>query len=70
MTKATTERNVLDLIHAEYREMPGLRLTQRQIERFWSLDSATCTRTVAALVDSHVLKQTPEGLYVLATATY
>ena len=70
MTKATTDRSLLDLIYAEYREMPGLRLTQPQIQRFWSLDSATCTRTVAALVDSRVLKQTRDGLFVLASATH
>ena len=70
MTNDVTAPEVYELIYAEYREMPGLSLTQPQIQRFWGLDSATCSRTVAALVDSHVLRQTREGQYVLASAAY
>ena len=70
-TSATQRVDVWrERIRAEYLEMPGLRLTQPQIQRFWGLDSATCRRTVAALVASRVLRQTREGQYVLASAAY
>jgi hypothetical protein len=31
----------LQLIRAEYLEVPGLRLTRPQVERLWELDSVT-----------------------------
>ena len=70
MTKDATAPEVYELIHAEYREMPGLSLTQPQIQRFWSLDPATCRRTVAQLVASRVLKKTADGAYVLDSAAH
>jgi hypothetical protein len=56
-------------IESEYREMPGLELTDRQMQRLWSLDVATCGRFVAALVKSRVLCETPRHTYVLAEAS-
>ena len=70
MPKDATVPKVFELILAEYREMPGLSLTQPQIQRFWSLDPATCRRTVAELVASRFLKQTADGAYVLDRATH
>lgn len=35
----------------EYLEMPGLRLTQRQAQRLWGLDEATCAQLLAYLVE-------------------
>ena len=32
-----------NLIRAEYYEMPGLSLTERQVERLWRLDRPTAT---------------------------
>jgi hypothetical protein len=37
-------------IETEYREMPGLRLTERQMQRLWGLDRTTCAAAVSALV--------------------
>ena len=37
-------------IEAEYREMPGLQLTERQMQRLWGLDGQTCAEILAALV--------------------
>ena len=65
---STTER-LLDLIQAEYREMPGLCLTRAQIQRLWCLDSGTCGEAVEALVTAHFLKRTEQGAYVLASMT-
>ena len=46
-------------IEAEYREMPGLRLTEIQMQRLWGLDSHSCSRLVAVLVARGVLRESP-----------
>jgi hypothetical protein len=61
-----TDVHLIDLIQAEYREMPGLSLTRPQIQRLWSLDSAACAAAVEALVSAHFLKRTIRDAYVLA----
>ena len=60
---------LLELVQAEYREMPGLCLTRSQFQRFWGLDVATRDELLDALVAGHVLKRTREDAYVLASAT-
>lgn len=47
----------LELIRAEYREMPELRLTKPQIRRLWSLDVATCDALIEALESEGFLKR-------------
>lgn len=47
----------VDLIRAEFRESPGLRLSRSQIQRLWRLDPSTCDAVLAALVDAQVLKR-------------
>jgi hypothetical protein len=42
-------------IEAEFRELPGLRLTERQMQRLWDLDRDTCTAVIEVLVRSRVL---------------
>lgn len=56
----------LQLIRAEYLEIPGLHLTKRQVQRLWGLDSVTCEALVDALVDARFLRRTPAGAYVRA----
>lgn len=53
-------------IRAEFREMPGLRLTERQVRRLWSLDAATSAGVLRTLVGEHFLARTAEGNYVRA----
>lgn len=56
----------LELIRAEYREMPCLRLTKPQMQRLWGLDSHVCDALVDALVAAQVLQ--PSGAaYVAVT---
>jgi hypothetical protein len=69
MSTDTTATCVIELIHAEYREMPGLCLTKPQIQRLWTLDPVTCNRTIDALVLAQVLKRTARDAYVLASAS-
>jgi hypothetical protein len=59
----------LDLIRAEYLEMPGLKLTKPQVRRFWSLEAAACDALLDALVDARFLAKTRHESYVLAAGT-
>ena len=43
---------------AEFREMPGLKLTEAQAARLLSFDSALCSAVLAALVDQRFLMRT------------
>lgn len=50
-------------ILAEYREMPGLRLSLSQAARLWGLDLAQSYATLEALVASGRLGRSSRGLY-------
>jgi len=52
------------LVRAEYGEMPGLKLTDRQIQRLWSLDTALCDAVIASLISGRFLQQTRGDVYV------
>jgi hypothetical protein len=56
----------LQLIRAEYLELPGLCLTKPQVERLWGLDAVTAEALLAALVDVHFLRRTGKDTYVRA----
>jgi len=43
---------------AEFREMPGLKLTEAQAARLLSFDSVLCRAVLAALVDQRFLTRT------------
>ena len=64
MTLHTDLTEWLWRIEAEYREMPGLQLTERQMQRLWGLDRQTCAEIVAALVALGAIHETPEHAYV------
>jgi len=52
-------------IQAEYREMPGLSLSPRQMQRLWGLDRTVCDALVDRLVAARFLRRTDEGTYVV-----
>ena len=54
----------LELIQAEYREMPGLQLKKPQMRRLWGLDTHVCDALVDALVSARVLRRTMDGSYM------
>ena len=58
----------LQLIQAEYLEMPGLRLTKPQVKRLWGLDEPMCDALLDALVTAQFLARTKSDAYVLAAA--
>ena len=57
---------MLDIVRGEYLEMPGLRLTGRQAQRLWSLDTATCDALLGSLERAHFLRRSRDGDYMLA----
>jgi hypothetical protein len=54
----------VELIQAEYTEMPGLQLTKHQVQRLWGLDEATCDASLRALENLQFLRRTPANVYV------
>lgn len=50
---------------AEFREMPGLRLTAQQTARLIGIDLETASTTLAGLVERGFLRRTASG-YILA----
>ena len=60
-----SDEDILRRIQAEYREMPGLRLTPAQAQRLWNLNRGTCEAAFAYLVDHRFLFQTTDGAFVL-----
>ena len=66
LPRETTVVDWLQLIRAEYLEIPGLQLTQPQAQRLWGLDAATCGALLAALIDARFLRRTRNGAYARA----
>jgi hypothetical protein len=66
-TSALTPQ-LLTRIRAEYREMPGLRLTLLQARRLWGVDIMTCSAALTTLEASGFLSSTRDGAFVLADA--
>jgi hypothetical protein len=54
----------LELIQAEYQEMPGLTLKKNQMQRLWGLDANVCDALIDALVSARVLRRTMDGSYM------
>ena len=60
--------SLLRRVQSEYLEMPGLKLTEAQARRLWSLDRDTCRLVLATLVDRGFLRRSGHGTYVRAAA--
>jgi DNA-binding IclR family transcriptional regulator len=57
----------LTRLRAEYLEMPGLRLTQEQVQRLCGLERTVCERVLDALVDARFLYRKADGTYARLT---
>ena len=66
MTCQELAQDWLTLIEAEFREMPGLQLTECQMRRLWGLDDVTCTVIIDTLVAAGVLRETPKHQFTLS----
>jgi hypothetical protein len=61
-----TLRDVLLRVQGEYRDMPGLRLTDAQAQRLLGIDCDTCAVVLSTLMERRFLRRTADGLYVRA----
>jgi DNA-binding IclR family transcriptional regulator len=66
LTTDVTRSDWLEIIRAEYLEIPGLNLTKPQIRRLWGLDARTCDALLDSLVEDGFLKQASGQKYVRA----
>jgi len=62
----TPAPELLRRIENEYREMPGLILTEVQASRLWAIDAETCRAVLGALLQGRFLRRTAAGAYVRA----
>ena len=60
LTSAPGAREAVRRIHADYREMPGLRVTLRQGCRLWNLTPEICRPILEAMVANGFLHQNGE----------
>lgn len=73
MTAPETHVSLADglrIIRADYDEIPGLHLTNKQARRLWNLDPATCDALLNALVGVKFLRRTDNGGYVRAESNH
>jgi hypothetical protein len=68
----TVQRSVVDdallqRVYGEFLEMPGLRLTCRQAQRFWGLEESACLQLLEFLVDANFLCRPGHGMYTRVT---
>jgi hypothetical protein len=64
MTAATitdVRPRVLEVIRAEFHEMPGMRLTPSQFRRLWQLDPDECEAVIGRLRAEGFLEQDSHG---------
>ena len=55
---------ILRRIEGEFREMPGLRLTEPQARRLWALDATTCSALLELLIAANFLFRTTDGAFM------
>jgi hypothetical protein len=65
MADQTTVADWLQIIQAEYREIPGLQLTKPQVQRLWGLEPKLCDAVLNQLVASAFLRKTARDAFVL-----
>jgi hypothetical protein len=55
-------------VRSEFLEMPGLRLTEPQARRLWTLEPSLCNDILRELVENGFLLRTRDGAYVRVEA--
>jgi predicted transcriptional regulator of viral defense system len=65
-TRSGAIRTLLELVQAEYAEMPGLSVTLSQAQRLWAVDRVTCEEVFSRLISGGVLRRTARGRFVRA----
>ena len=58
---------IAERVRGEFREMPGLSLTQAQAGRLWGLDEDACAEVLSHLVTVGFLCRRPDGAFCRAS---
>ena len=58
-----TTQAIVSRIRAEYLEMPGMRLTTRQVQRLCGVEQTLCKAVLDSLIDAGFLCVKPDGSY-------
>jgi hypothetical protein len=66
-SESTALAGLVRRIYGEYLEMPGLRLTCAQGQRFWGLEAMPCVEALEVLVEAGFLRRTDAGQYARLT---
>ena len=61
------DQRVLERLRAEYLEMPGMKLTIKQIQRLCGIEPKMCKMVLDALVNARFLRLNSDGTYVRLT---
>jgi hypothetical protein len=64
--RPVTIEQLVERVRREFAALPGLRLTEAQVRRLWSLDPSMSGSVLKRLVDAAYLHVTPSGVYVRA----
>lgn len=59
----STAKAAAERVRSEYLEMPGMRLTRRQVQRLCGIDPALCDAILDSMVESRFLCVKPDGTY-------
>ncbi len=60
-------RRTIERLRAEFLEMPGLRLTVRQVQRLCGIDGVMCQSVLDTLVAGRFLRVNADGTYCRVT---
>ena len=63
----TTFDDVVNRLRAEFLEMPGLRLTARQVQRLCGIEKTLCQLGLDSLVATKFLYMKSDGVYARTT---
>jgi hypothetical protein len=55
--------HIIERLRSEFLEMPGMRLTARQVQRLCGVDERVCHIVLEALVDTQFLRRGADGTY-------
>jgi hypothetical protein len=66
-TVITVSEEILRIIEGEFLEMPGMRLTEAQFQRLWTLAPTEYLDVTAALIDRGVIARDAGGRYCRRT---
>src|SRR6202008_2028807 len=59
----TVPQDIVERVRSEYLEMPGMRLTPRQLQRLCGIGPSVCDAVLESMVASRFLTVKPDGTY-------